>query len=370
MDQSVEVLLYLLRVALGKENKDYSLPNDVDWHEIFVLSIKQGIVNIVYDGLQKLIDDYGIVSYGFDSPNLESLRYKWIGYGLCADKNYRHYIDVISELADFYNRHECKMILLKGYGLSVYYPFPSHRPTGDIDIAVITKEGEYVQRRADEILQKELGLIVTKSNLGHHSHFKFQNQLVENHYEFSNTYMGGEKSQKFENLLQSICIEGLHETIIGCSSIYLPSPTFNALFLMWHLATHFRNSQISLRQLCDWGLFLQKEYYNIDWELVKQTYYEQRMDKFAQVVDGILVDYLGMEKCVYGELKSVDSSVKKILDDVFSPYQHSSFLQRICRYPQVKWKYGLFYSHWIRPLVHSAIIHLFCKDDLIEAKLE
>ena len=50
---SVEVLFQLLRIALGKEEPS-SLPNDVNWQEVYDLSLKQGVGAIACDGMLAL----------------------------------------------------------------------------------------------------------------------------------------------------------------------------------------------------------------------------------------------------------------------------------------------------------------------------
>lgn len=50
---SVKVLLQLLRFALGIGNKP-SLPDDVNWEEVYDLSLKQGVGAIACDGMLEL----------------------------------------------------------------------------------------------------------------------------------------------------------------------------------------------------------------------------------------------------------------------------------------------------------------------------
>ena len=367
---SVEVLFQLLRIALGKEEPS-SLPNDVNWEELFALSIKQDVVNIAYDGLQKIIDSKSEKAVGFDTPKLEELRYKWIGYGMLAEKKYESYSRIVSDLAHLYSEYGYQMLLLKGYGLSLYYPIPSHRSTGDIDVSVMRQgeELESAQIEADKIFQKKLGMQVTKSKIGHHSHFTYHGILVENHYEYSNTYFGSIKVKKFEDLLQSLAKTDRQERNLYGQTIYLPSPTFNALFLMWHMATHFCNSRIALRQLCDWGQFLSAEHQNIDWLLVKKVIMERGLEQFANTVNYIIKRYLGYNlDCV----DSIEESkiAERVIDDVFSTEEYCSFLSRINRFPSFGWKYKLVHnSNCFFVLFRSFILHLFHGGDIVEKEI-
>ena len=90
----------------------------------------------------------GLEPYGFsfftavkisttNSTNTLPLQMKleWIGEVLQNyEQRYSAYENAIGSLADFYNQHGFKMMVLKGYACSLDWPKPEHRPCGDIDI--------------------------------------------------------------------------------------------------------------------------------------------------------------------------------------------------------------------------------------------
>lgn len=371
MTKETELLFKLIRVALGNED-DFSLPNDVNWEEVFALSIRQDVVNIAYDGLRKILESNHEESIVFDTPKLEELRYKWIGYGMIADQKFESYLSIVSDLAHLYSEHGYQILLLKGYGLSLYYPVPSHRSTGDIDVSVMRQgeeEIEPAQIEADKIFQKKLGIQVTKSKIGHHSHFTFHGILVENHYEYSNTYLGSIKVKRFESLLQSLAKTARQERNLYGQTVYLPSPTFNALFLMWHMATHFCNSRMTMRQLCDWGQFISYEYGNVDWLLVDKAIVERGLDQFANTVNYIIKRYLGYNLDCVGSIEE-SKMAERVIDDIFSTEEYCSFLTRINRFPSFGWKFKIVHhSNWFFVMFRSFIMHLFHSGDIVEKEI-
>ncbi len=370
MTKEVEILFKLIRIALGKEEPS-SLPNDVNWEELFALSIKQDVVNIAYDGLQKILDSKSENTVGFDTPMLEELRYKWIGYGMLAEQKYESYSRVVADLAHLYSKHGYQILLLKGYGLSLYYPIPSHRTTGDIDVSVMKqgKKVENAQIEADKIFQNNLGMKVTKSKSGHHSHFTFHGILVENHYEYSNTYFGSIKARKFEAILQSLAKSDRQEIKLYGQTIYLPSPTFNALFLIWHMSTHFCASKISLRHLCDWRQFLSVEYANVDWSLVNKVLKEYGLAQFSDMVNKTTKRYLGFNIDGVDDIDELKMD-ERFIDDIFSTNEYKSFLSRIIRFPSFEWKFKMVYhSHWFLVMNRSLFLHLFHEKDMFEKQI-
>lgn len=370
MTREEDVLFKLIRIALGKEN-DFSLPNDVKWEEVFALSIRQDVVNIAYDGLQTILESNSVNKLGFDTPKLEELRYKWIGYGVLSEQKYETYSHIISDLTQLYSEHGFQMLLLKGYGLSLYYPIPSHRSTGDIDVSVM-KQGKVIENaqiEADKIFQSDLGMMVKKSKIGHHSHFTYHGILVENHYEYSNTYSGTIKARKFETLLQAMAKIERREIKLYGRTMYLPSPTFNALFLMWHMSTHFCASRITLRQLCDWRQFLSVEYENVDWFLVNKVLKEYGLAHFAYTVNKINNKYLGINLDCIGSIDESEIDAR-VIDDIFSKKEYKSSLSRIIRFPSFGWKFKMVYrSHWFLVMTRSFFLHLFHGSDIEEKEI-
>lgn len=369
-NRSIEILFKLLRISLSKED-DFSLPDDVNWEEVFELSIRQEVVNIAYDGLQKILESNSGKILSFDSPKLEALRYKWIGYGMLAEQKYESYSRVVADLAHLYSKHGFQILLLKGYGLSLYYPIPSHRTTGDIDVSVMKqdKKVENAQIEADKIFQNDLGMIVTKSKRGHHSHFTFHGILVENHYEYSNTYFGSIKARKFESILQSLAKSDRQEIKLYGQTIYLPSPTFNALFLIWHMSTHFCAARISLRQLCDWKQFLSFEYENVDWSLVNNVLKECGLKQFADMVNKNIRRYFGFNLDGDGFIDESEVDAR-FIDDIFSTNEYKSSLSRIIRFPSFEWKFKMVYhSHWFLVMNRSLFLHLFHEKDMFEKQI-
>lgn len=368
MSKAEIVLLQLLKVSLGNERCDILLPNDVFWQEVFELSIKQGVVNIAYDGLQSLMDANPEEAFGFDSPELENLKYKWIGYGMNAEVVYQRYVGTIISLAELYQSLGFQMFLFKGYSLSLNYPVPSHRPVGDIDIAVINSEGRLCQRQADVMLKK-VGIEVFKSKNEHHSCFSYRGVNVENHYEFSNIYRAGRKVKEFERILQTVCFD-VDSGKSPINGILFATPTFNALFLMWHLARHFCSSNITIRQLCDFWMFLEHDYEKIDWEYVRMVYHDFGLYKFARVIDGTLDRYFHAKKHIFNDGIHFSELESRLMEDVFHPREYDSIVSRLLRYPRFSWKFKLVHDKsWISLFFNSLYLYLFHKGDRIVESL-
>lgn len=172
---------FLALVRLGIDHPVYSLPDSIDWPAIQALARKQGLLAIVLDGIDKLrrAED---VECSFNILPRELLTF-WIGEVLQNyEARYSAYQKAIGELADFYNAHGFKMMVLKGYACSLNWPKPNHRPCGDIDI---WQFGRY--KDADAAQSAQFGI---KIDISHHHHtvFEWKGFTFENHFDFINVH--------------------------------------------------------------------------------------------------------------------------------------------------------------------------------------
>ncbi len=174
MTRAAERLFALVRATLRNRMDDASLFEGTDaaqWREIYDLSSVQGVLAQAWDGMQLLPE-------AMRPPR--ALRLQWAVNVERIEKVYRRQERAIARLAAFYREHAIPMMLLKGYGLSLFYPVPEHRPCGDIDIWLFGRQPE-----ADKLVAREWGVPVDVHK-EHHTTFDVDGIMVENHYDFVN----------------------------------------------------------------------------------------------------------------------------------------------------------------------------------------
>ena len=241
--------LSLIRLSIGHQASEF--PEALDWSSIKVLADKQGLTAIVLDGIERLSDE-------LRPPKV--LLLNWIGEVMQNyETRYNEYKKAISSLAEFYNRHGYKMMVLKGYACSIDWPNPKHRPCGDIDI---WQFGE--QKKADRLLTSEKGIKVDNSH-HHHTVFTWGDFMVENHFDFINVYHH-RSNVELEKIFKELGKDDSHFVEFNGEKVYLPSPNLHALFLLKHTMNDFTSFSMTLRQLIDWGLFVEKHTKEVDWE--------------------------------------------------------------------------------------------------------
>jgi len=331
-----EVFLQLVRLGIG--HFAYINPKqELDWNAIEALAAQLGLLGVIIDGIERLREEQR-------PPKLAMLQ--WIGETLQGyEYRYDAYRKAIAELAGYYNSHGYKMMVLKGYACSLDWPKPEHRPCGDIDIWLFGK-----QKEADATLVKEKGIEIDN---GHHHHtvFNWMDFSVENHYDFISVYHH-KSHARLEKLYKDLGTDDSHVVEIYGEKVYLPSPNLHALFLLKHTMLHFVSGEINLRQIIDWGFFVEKHGNEVDWKWLMDVLEEYGMLPAFNIFNAICVEDLGFEASIFPQLQFSPIVKDRALNEIL--YAESTnngpkallpkLLYRYRRWKGSEWKHELCYK--------------------------
>lgn len=354
MQQARSILLSLINSALHDDGRAFPF-SDVTadrWNAVLGLSGRHNVLALTYSVVENLPDE-------LRPP--KPVLIKWAVLAQQSIDRYRNMEQTISFLADFWASNGIRTMLLKGWGMSLYYPRPELRTFSDMDVYNFGDEA-----RADELVGSRLGISVSGDEI-HHTTFVVNGILVENHFDFINTvYHKSNKS--YEALLKSAANSGFKTATVAGAEVFLPSARFNALFMMRHMAQHYAVERISLRHLTDWMMFLRAEHSNIDFDELNIIYEKFNMRRFANAVNGILIEYFGMQPDILPCFERDKELEKRILEDVINPAftskRPAKGLLRIVwwktrRYFANRWKHKLIFNEsWIITFFRSSYAHL------------
>ena len=341
----------LIRQGIGHES--CVLSQEIDWTAVKALADAHGLSAVVLDGLNEVSKSNSQLS------TLNSqLKLSWIGEVMQSyEGRYATYEKAIGSLAGFYNQHGYKMMVLKGYACSLDWPNPKHRPCGDIDIWLFNQ-----QEAADKELVSSLRLQDSsfKIDASHHHHtvFEWDGFSVENHYDFINVHHH-KSNVEFEKILKQLGEDDSHTVEVNgdaststASKVYLPSPNLHALFLLKHLMMHFASEGIMLRQVVDWGFFVEKNGKDVDWDYVLDVLDQFGMRQMFNTINAICVGDLGFDVAYFPtvqfEPNLKDRVLKEILDPEYSNHTPTDFIKRVIfkirRWMANAWKHQLCYK--------------------------
>lgn len=307
MTESQRLLLLLIRSALHKGCVDLSRfrPN---WSEIYSLAQMQGVEGIVFDALCDL---------PAESRPPRTLLLSWIGKVASMERRYDQYVQAIKSLSAQLEGINLCMMLMKGYGCSLNYPNPKHRPCGDIDIFVMNPYGEHTQaivKLVDDWAIKQQSCHIIHDN-EHHSVFQYGKFVVENHETILdiNTH---KSSIALNRLLESLATGSLLQR--GKNEIIIPSARFNSIHLLRHMANDFATVKTSLRHVLDWSTFVYAHNDEVDWPFIYDIAHQANMHRFLDAINSICVDYF----CYSSEdfpIEQRDCKLRdRVLNDILS----------------------------------------------------
>lgn len=265
MVNEIDIVFLLLRAAIAEVDEDSPFTSHLssltskDWWSLFRLMQQNHVAALIADAMTNL-----------DVPR--EVKIPWLAEFEKACRWHRYQQEVQQDIIDTMQKHGIETLVLKGTHLSQYYPQPETREFGDLDLYFYDRHDE-ADRVAREVLKVEVS-----NDAHHHSKYNYRGVTVESHYDFLNTHYPP-SNRRFETLLKE----------------QAPSPTFEVLFLLRHMAGHFAASRITLRDLVDWVLTYKTLKEKVDWSLVNKTIEDFGMTDFVAALNAISENRLGTQ---------------------------------------------------------------------------
>ena len=276
--------LELLKAGLWKRKPStdgFPLHAD-EWRAVLQISIKQAVLGVVYDGMTSLPSSL--------LPPEEEMK-KWTRYIQGMERQYLSHIRMLNYLLVRYELEGgMTPALLKGLGLSSYYPDIRHRSCGDIDLLFV---GDEKAEKANR-LAEQWGLKVERGPHGE-SDYTIKGVLVEIHARLlhqNSPFISKKTKQQLHTALVSgdaFCqreIEGVPVSVL--------QPLYNNLLLTTHSLKHVLNEGIGMRQLCDVAMFLKAEQEYMDAADFRKILSDWGVEQWANLVYAFCIKILGM----------------------------------------------------------------------------
>jgi len=369
ISKEVQVLIKLLRIALGTEPRKYfgevvePFPEGIDWNEVVRLSYEHKVSALVVDGLESSkYDPYR----GLDEKQTEELKsilVPWIKDVENTEWSYCYYVEVLKTLNQVLINNELTPIILKGYGLSRDYPRPSHRGAGDIDLFIVDKYGCQATDQGNEIMKSVLGVefVDVDKVAEHHYEAIFKGITIENHKELLGANRNGQKESNIKKELKSLITEG----IVHKEGMYFPSCTFNYVYLMLHMYSHAYCGILTIRQLCDYLVFLRNHHNKIDWDKTNNILASCGFRDFENGINTIIVKLFGVSESLFKSNFVLDEPLAdEMLLDVMTYTKKDKAL--FIKFNYVNRWHLKFYSHknWIKKTVLEIAVFVTGKERL------
>ena len=271
---------------------------NIEWYEFLQYCNRQGIVGIVFDGLQR--------------ANLKinhNLLYQWISSSEIIKQQDNVVNKRVSQIVGFFNDKGYRSCILKGQANGLMYPRPEVRVPGDIDI--------WVEGKAEEII-KLVQSVIPKAEYSLH-HIKmpvFKEVSVEVHYRPANL-----QRRKYDNILQQYVAfvaekQFTHKEKLDGIEIGTLTDGFNALYQILHMYGHFFSTRNSFKQFIDYYYLLKKGIPPEAKDECLRVFKELHLTKYVTGIMWIMKEVLGLdENFLIGEVSEKEGRL--ILQESF-----------------------------------------------------
>lgn len=298
-------LFKLIRLGLGleREGDDKICLDEKEWEFVFHQLQEQALIGIGFAGVQRL-------PKGCMPPR--KLLLQWFGISEQIKQRNAILDNAVIELCKELNDDGWRFCILKGQTVAQYYPTPTLRQSGDIDVWIYSrKNGEKVSRK-DIIDYLERNGRKVKLCYLHADGITMDGDVsVEVHFHPSFSVCPW-KNVRLQSALKELTSP--YSCNINGTDVPAASYEFNRLFMLHHIYRHLFSEGIGLRQIVDYAMLLLQRRNGIDKEFANQLK-GLGMLKFAQGIMWILSTYFNVpQDCIY--TKSNEAEGRYILNEI------------------------------------------------------
>lgn len=311
--KEIDIVFRLVRGALEGMVPEVGLMDAHHWWRLFRLMQQNHVAAMTADTMAAL-----------EVPR--EVKIPWLAERDKAERWHRYQEEVQQEIVGIMKQHGIETLVLKGTHTAQYYPKPELREFGDLDLYFFDRHDE-----ADKVAAEVLKVTVS-NEAHHHSKYNYRGVTVESHYDFVNSHYPPSNS-RYEVLLKEL----------------VPSPTFEVLFLLRHMAGHFAASRITLRDLVDWTLTCRALHDKVDWGMVEKTIHNFGITAFVASLNNIATQRFGiqMPTLSYDHPATLSRIEKDIIYGSMDDCEGdgiSRMVWKMRRWEALKWKRKMVYN--------------------------
>lgn len=295
---TTRLLFTLLRSALWGDAPVESITAK-QFRHVMALADEQTVVGLVMGGL----NDARIDGMKDKMPIYEAI-------GLVEQIKQQNHV-VNKKLTWFVNKSQeigLDCLVVKGQTIAALYPKPELRQSGDIDFLTfqIAQVAQVFPDAGIPERMSEKEFAFSHNDITYELHCRLMDFGCKKHQKLWAGMEARELTQRYTVKVNGVEVKTL-------------SPTMNAAYLFVHLFFHLIREGVSLRQFCDWAIFLHTHRDQIDKQ--KLTDFIQNLDMLDgyKAFGSILVDELGLPEDEFPLIITDEDRLwkTKILEDVF-----------------------------------------------------
>ena len=283
IDNNQQAFLELVRAGLWEKEAQLLQYGKVDYNEVFRIADEQSVIGLVTAGINHVRD--------VETP--QEIVFQFIGTSLQLEQRNQAMNEFVAKLIEKLRKEDVYTLLVKGQGIAQCYEKPLWRASGDVDL--LLSESNY--EKAKRIL-----IPLAKSVEQEFAHIKHVGMTLESDFvvELHGT-LHVLLSKRIDRIIDEIQRDvfyggNVRSWMNGKTTVYLPSPDNDVVFLFTHILQHFYFEGIGLRQICDWCRLLWTYCTKLNIRLLESRIRKMGLMSEWKAFSAFAVDYLGMPK--------------------------------------------------------------------------
>ena len=279
--REINTFFELVRAGLWGREVQLSQYKDIDYAAIMRLAEEQAVVGLVTAGLEHVID--------VKVPQEWILQF--VGSTLQIEQQNRDMNEFLACLIEQLRKEDVYAILVKGQGIAQCYDKPLWRATGDIDLLLSDENYERAKKVLLPLAQKVEREFVQFKHLG----MTMSGNVVVELHGTLHCRLSHHVDKTIDEVQKDVFYNGnVRLWKNGNTTVSLPSPDNDIVFVFTHILKHFYQGGIGLRQICDWCRLLWIYREIIDKKLLERRLKNAGLMSEWRAFAAYAVDILGM----------------------------------------------------------------------------
>lgn len=314
MDSNTLAFFELLRAGLWEKEARLSQFYTIDYKSIMEMAEEQSVLGLITAGIEA--NTNYIDSTIINIPKEWSLQF--IGSTLQIEQQNKNINVYLAQLIDKLRKADVYAILVKGQGIAQCYEKPLWRAPGDIDLLLSDTNYEKVKK---VLLPLAIEVDTEYESLKHLGMKMDGGYEVELH-----GLLHSRLSKRVDRVIDEAQIDvfnggNVRSWMNGSTSVYLPSPDNDIIFVFTHILHHYYIEGIGLRQICDWCRLLWTYRESLNYGLLESRIRKAGLMSEWKAFAALAVQYLGMPieaMPMYSNDKKWSKKSERIIDFVLT----------------------------------------------------
>lgn len=303
LDNNQKAFLALVVAGLWEQDTQLLPFGKVEFESVMLLAEDQTVVGVVTAGMEHVQD--------VKIPQEELLQF--VGLSLQLEHQNEAMNKFIVYLIDKLRKDEIYAVLVKGQGVAQCYERPLWRACGDVDLLLSDSNYEKAKKVLipfAEDIEKEY------KDCKHISVTMHGGFPVELHGTL-HSHFSRRVDRGIDEVQRDVfCGGNVRSWQNGLTTIFLPAPDNDVIFVFTHILQHFFSEGVGLRQVCDWCRLLWTYHNDLDTALLNKRLHKMGLMAEWRAFAAFAVEYLGMPveaMPLYAAEKKWSKKAEKIL---------------------------------------------------------